>query len=119
MHVCVAAYNVLLDDEASKQDKKVMGGNVLRLFGLPDKQRADISLPPICLWLHLEVGGNDTARTFYLCKRKPSKLTIRNLPARLKGLGKFMADLRLAGSCAYAACSFLMVFHNKRCASYL
>jgi hypothetical protein len=37
MHVCVAAYNVLLDGEASKQDKKVMGGNVLRLFGLPDK----------------------------------------------------------------------------------
>jgi hypothetical protein len=38
MHVCVAAYNVLLDGEASKQDKrKIMSGNVLRLFGLPHR----------------------------------------------------------------------------------
>jgi hypothetical protein len=35
MHVCVAMYQALLDGEFSEQDRaKVMGGNLLRLFGL-------------------------------------------------------------------------------------
>jgi predicted TIM-barrel fold metal-dependent hydrolase len=35
MHVCVAMYNALLEDEVTKEEKaQIMGGNILRLFGL-------------------------------------------------------------------------------------
>jgi predicted TIM-barrel fold metal-dependent hydrolase len=35
MHVCVAEYNALLDGEVTENEKaQIMGGNILRLFGL-------------------------------------------------------------------------------------
>jgi predicted TIM-barrel fold metal-dependent hydrolase len=37
MHVCVACYNALLDGEVTKREKaRIMGGNILELFGLAD-----------------------------------------------------------------------------------
>ncbi len=36
MHVCVAEYNALLDGEVTPEEKnQIMGGNLLRLLGLP------------------------------------------------------------------------------------
>jgi predicted TIM-barrel fold metal-dependent hydrolase len=38
MHVCVAMYDALLDDEVTKEEKaKIMGGNILELFGLAEQ----------------------------------------------------------------------------------